>query len=272
MDDETNHPFKMISDKPRELTEDDVEKLKKQTFVSDFKKNKLENEAQKNWDKFYNRNTDKFFKDRNWSPEDVKLLCKDMDFQADLTYLEAGCGVGNMLFPLAFSYPSLKLQAFDFSKNAVEMLRKRAAEHNMDVETTVLDLSKPIEVPVFSRKANFATLIFVMSAIPPEKFATVVANMKDLMADGGSLLIRDYAINDHAMIRFGRESKVADRFYTRQDGTLAYYFELEELVELFERDGFTCSNKEYLYRRTINKEKGVNVPRAFVQARLVRNC
>ena len=34
--------------------------------VSEFKKNKLENEAKRNWDIFYKRNSTHFFKDRHW--------------------------------------------------------------------------------------------------------------------------------------------------------------------------------------------------------------
>ena len=35
-------------------------------LVSTFKQNKLESEAQKNWDLFYKRNTTNFYKDRHW--------------------------------------------------------------------------------------------------------------------------------------------------------------------------------------------------------------
>lgn len=41
-------------------------------------------------------------------------------------------------------------------------------------------------------------------------------------------MIRDYAVNDYAMIRFTRDAKLGERFYVRQDGTRAYYFYLGE--------------------------------------------
>lgn len=44
------------------LTDENKKKLEKQCLVSDFKKKKFEKEARKNWDKFYNRNRDNFFK------------------------------------------------------------------------------------------------------------------------------------------------------------------------------------------------------------------
>ena len=38
------------------------------------------------------------------------------------------------------------------------------------------------------------------------------------------MLIRDYGLYDHAMLRFAPGHKLTDNFYVRQDGTRAYYF------------------------------------------------
>ena len=52
----------------RALTDEEKLKLEKDVaLVSEFKCNKFEKEAQKNWDIFYKRNTTKFFKDRHWT-------------------------------------------------------------------------------------------------------------------------------------------------------------------------------------------------------------
>lgn len=51
----------------RALTDEEQQKLLKDTqLVSEFKQNKLEAEAKKNWDLFYKRNETNFFKDRHW--------------------------------------------------------------------------------------------------------------------------------------------------------------------------------------------------------------
>jgi methyltransferase-like protein 6 len=62
---------------PRILTEDEKIKLEKdKSFISEFKRTKLEKEAQKNWDLFYKRNSTHFFKDRHWTTREFKeLLC-----------------------------------------------------------------------------------------------------------------------------------------------------------------------------------------------------
>lgn len=38
------------------------------------------------------------------------------------------------------------------------------------------------------------------------------------------MLVRDYGLYDHAMLRFAPGHKISENFYVRQDGTRAYYF------------------------------------------------
>lgn len=47
-------------------------------LVSPFKQNKLELDAQKNWDLFYKRNTTKFFKDRHWTHREFPELTTEV--------------------------------------------------------------------------------------------------------------------------------------------------------------------------------------------------
>ena len=70
-----------------------------------------------------------------------------------------------------------------------------------------------------------------------------------------------------AMFRFGPNSKVGPRRYVRQDGTMAYFFEKEEIELLIKKCGFETVSLEYVERRTINKKEGVDVPRIFLQGK-----
>jgi len=65
----------------RILTPEEVKRLQKDTqLVSDFKRNKLEAEAKRNWDLFYKRNQTNFFKDRHWiTREFPELLQQDTE-------------------------------------------------------------------------------------------------------------------------------------------------------------------------------------------------
>lgn len=70
----------MADDAFRVLTEEEEKKMKDNSkIVSDFKQNKLEKEAQKNWDLFYKRNATNFFKDRHWTTAEFKELLFDSE-------------------------------------------------------------------------------------------------------------------------------------------------------------------------------------------------
>lgn len=61
----------------RTLTPEELDKLRTdRVLVSDFKQQKLERDAQKNWDLFYKRNTTNFFKDRHWTTREFEELKK----------------------------------------------------------------------------------------------------------------------------------------------------------------------------------------------------
>ena len=72
---ETDYPFQATASGLRELSEEEKRKLAEdKTLVSDFKQNKLEKEAQRNWDLFYKRNSVNFFKDRHWTTREFEEL------------------------------------------------------------------------------------------------------------------------------------------------------------------------------------------------------
>lgn len=71
---------------PRDLTEAEKQKLAEdETCVSDFKQNKLESEAKKNWDLFYKRNSTNFFKDRHWTTREFEELIVESRVSAPFT-------------------------------------------------------------------------------------------------------------------------------------------------------------------------------------------
>lgn len=60
---------------PRHLTQSEQLLLERdRVTLSDYKLKKLEDEAQKNWDIFYKRNTTAFYKDRHWTTREFPEL------------------------------------------------------------------------------------------------------------------------------------------------------------------------------------------------------
>ena len=115
----------------RQLTEEERVKFEADiAVVSEYKRDKFEREAKKNWDLFYKRNSTHFFKDRHWITREFPelLLAPSDSDQGDgsprkVVLLEAGCGVGNTVFPLLAENNHLFVYACDFSSKAIDLLK-----------------------------------------------------------------------------------------------------------------------------------------------------
>ncbi|XP_074651753.1 tRNA N(3)-cytidine methyltransferase METTL6-like [Tubulanus polymorphus] len=254
----------------RVLTDEEKKKLKDAKLVSEFKQNKFEVEAQKNWDLFYKRNTTKFFKDRHWTTREFMELCSTKKNNEGETnkILEVGCGVGNFIFPLLAEDTGLFFYACDFSPRAVQFVKDNslydpARCHAFQCDITEDSLSNVIQ----ECDIDIVTMIFVLSAIHPDKMTAALENVFKILKPGGMVLFRDYGLYDHAQLRFGPGHKLGENFYVRQDGTRAYYFSIEQLDSLFEGTGFTTLSSDYIHRETVNKKEGLSVERIFVQSK-----
>lgn len=260
----------------RTLTESEAAKLARDTtLLSDFKRAKLEAEAQKNWDLFYKRNETRFFKDRHWTKREFEELAGAASDRSDQTpvLLEVGCGVGNFIFPLLEENTPFFVYACDFSPRAVDFVRSHPLYDESRVKAFQCDLTRDTltdRVPECS--VDVVTMVFVLSAICPGKMSAVLENVRAVLKPGGVVLFRDYGLYDQAMLRFAPGHKIGTDFYVRQDGTRAYYFSEENLAQLFRDAGFEVESNGYVRRETVNKKEGICVPRVFVQAKFRKQC
>ncbi|XP_063054583.1 tRNA N(3)-methylcytidine methyltransferase METTL6 [Engraulis encrasicolus] len=257
----------------RVLSEQELDRLKDdRVLVSEFKQQKLEKEAQKNWDLFYKRNTTNFFKDRHWTTREFEELKACREFEAQkLVLLEAGCGVGNCIFPLLEEDRSIFVYACDFSPRAVEFVKQNSLYSPERCLAFQCDLTKDdLRDNIPAESVDVATLIFVLSAIHPDKMLQALQNLHAVLKPGGVVLFRDYGLYDHAMLRFKTGNKLGENFYVRQDGTRSYFFSKEMLASLFQDAGFESVVNEYVLRETVNKKEGLCVPRVFLQSKFRR--
>ncbi|XP_003738034.1 methyltransferase-like protein 6 [Galendromus occidentalis] len=267
-----------LGHRSRTLTAEEIEKLSddKET-VSDFKQRKLEEEAKKHWDKFYMRNETRFFKDRHWTTREFEeLLGQDFELPSKATgdqptLLEVGCGVGNMIVPLIEEGSAFRFLACDFSPRAVALLKENPMFSKGSHRAFVCDMTTSQLLEEVPRESvDIVTMIFMLSAISPEKMPTVINNVFSVLRPGGMVLFRDYGLYDQAQLRFKRGHKLRENFYARQDGTRAFYFSEEVVKSLFESAGFQTKENSYVTRSTINRKEGIDVPRIFVQSKFVK--
>lgn len=144
---------------------------------------------------------------------------------------EVGCGVGNFIFPLLEKNPKVTAYACDFSPRAVDFVKQNPKYAEGRCHAFVADITKDdltSEVPAGS--VDFASLIFVLSAIEPQHMGAVLHNIHKTLKPGGLLFFRDYGLYDFAQLRFKPGHKLQENLYVRQDGTMAYYFPLGKRV------------------------------------------
>ncbi|EDV54964.1 methyltransferase-like protein 6 [Drosophila erecta] len=267
----------------KELSAVEKQKLEEQNkrgLVPEFKANKLEIDAQRNWDIFYKRNETRFFKDRHWTTREFQELLDQEEFHEKRTLFEVGCGVGNLVFPLleeqtseegCFRNSRFFFYACDFSPRAVEFVRSNPLYNPSQISAFQCDITtQQVHEHIPANSVDICTMIFVLSAIHPQKFADVVQNLGKLLKPGGLLLFRDYGLYDMAQLRFKPGNKIAENLYVRQDGTRSYFFTEEEVSKLFEENGFEVITNAYVHRRTLNLKEGVDVPRIFLQGKFRR--
>ncbi|RNA41621.1 methyltransferase 6 [Brachionus plicatilis] len=280
---ESDVPFQNKGYMPRELSVEERNKLESDNeLVSEFKRRKFEQEAKKNWDLFYRRNKTNFFKDRYWTFREFDELNEDYSLIGESPIrklLEIGCGVGNFMYPLLNHNKSIFVYACDFSTDAINLLKSNAEYDTNRCHGFVCDITMENslrECLPQNVEIDAVTLIFVLSAIHPDKMKKAVESIAQVLRPGGIVFVRDYGMYDHSMIRFDKGHKLDEKFYVRQDGTRTFFFSLEEIENLFTKPSptghlFHKSSNEYVFRETVNVKENLRVPRVFIQSKFVRS-
>ena len=88
--------------------------------------------------------------------------------------MQAGCGVGNTVFPVLEANPEAVAYACDFSPHAVSLVQQHALHAAGRVHAFVADLTDAtLTDSVPAGTVDFCCLIFVMSAIDPSRMPQV---------------------------------------------------------------------------------------------------
>ncbi|KAK4058684.1 hypothetical protein OIO90_000128 [Microbotryomycetes sp. JL221] len=224
-------------DEQREYARQQVER-QMQTAVPVHLQQELNKQPASFWDKFYSQVKDGFFNDRAWLRNEFPELVQATQVNAGpKTIVELGCGPGNTLFPLLASNENtqLSLHGYDYSKEAVDLVKANPSFDSNIVTSDVWDLSSKAGLPatIEPGSVDIAVMIFVFSALHPDEWRQAVKNLFDMLKPGGLLLFRDYGRNDMAQLRFKANRFMQPGLYIRGDNTRVYFFERDELVDIF---------------------------------------
>ncbi|CDF41150.1 unnamed protein product [Chondrus crispus] len=255
------------------------------TGVAPFWASKYARESSKNWDKFYRRNKTNFYRHRHWTTAAATdgfacLAQPGATPDARVVLAEAGCGVANCAFPLLEKNEALHVYAFDFAPAAVRLVceadefRRYAGRCRAFVwdfcKTSVEDVPAEERGELAGGVADYVTLIFVLSAVPPDSQLAGLRHLFALLKPGGKLLFRDYATGDMAQARFANRNRIADNYFVRQDSTLSYFFEDDHLHALLTEAGFEKEEMRRVDRVITNRKEQLEMRRVFLQAIYVK--
>jgi SAM-dependent methyltransferase len=204
-------------------------------------------------------------------------ICDDKDQSSPLRVLEIGCGVGNGMFPLLDAHAQnddFFLYGCDYSRTAIELVQSdRRYDHGKkclafvhDISDSTSNLTKIIP----SHSIDIILLVFVLSAIPREKMSVVVDKIKTVLKPGGRVLFRDYGLYDLAQLRLKPQNWISGHQYRRAgDQTLMFFFELEEVTQLFAEPAWRCIEAKYDRRLLVNRKRQLTMYRVWVQAKFI---
>ncbi|KAL9230397.1 hypothetical protein vseg_005758 [Gypsophila vaccaria] len=232
--------------------------------ISPFLREKYERDAMKYWDVFYKHHQDKFFKDRHYLD---KEFGRYFTGAGGKVHLEVGCGAGNTIFPLRAMYPDVFVHACDFSQRAISLVKAHKEYTETFINAFVCDLtSDDLSKQIAPSSVDIVTMIFVLSAVSPEKMPSVMQNIRKVLKPNGLVLFRDYATGDLAQERFiCKNQKISENFYVRGDGTRAFYFSEEYLRHLFEDNGFGTEEIELCCKQVENRSRELIMNRRWIQ-------
>ncbi|GLI77314.1 hypothetical protein PoHVEF18_005603 [Penicillium ochrochloron] len=213
--------------------------------VSEFDQTRFNNDPAKWWNNFYKNNTANFFKDRKWLRQEFPVLADVTQKEAGpKVVLEVGAGAGNTAFPLIRHNENeyLKVHACDFSKYAVQVMRESEEYNTKYMVADVWDVAaEPTETEdslppgLGEGSVDVVVLIFIFSALNPDQWNRALRNIWRVLKPGGCVLFRDYGRGDLAQVRFKKGRYMSENFYIRGDGTRVYFFDMEELRQIWSR-------------------------------------
>jgi tRNAThr (cytosine32-N3)-methyltransferase len=198
-----------------------------------------------------------------------------------ITLLEVGAGAGNTAFPILAQNqnPDLKIHACDFSKKAVEVIRENEAYVSNIIQADVWDAAGQDLPPGLEEgSVDIVVMIFIFSALSPSQWKQAVHNIYRVLKPGGEVLFRDYGRGDLAQVRFKKGRYLEENFYIRGDGTRVYFFERDELVDIWtsrnpdgsdvaDEVGFEIVDLGVDRRLLVNRAKQLKMYRCWMQGR-----
>lgn len=222
--------------------------------------------AQSDWELFYQAHpTARFFKERRYLLLEFPCLAPPSQLRH---VVEIGAGCGSSLLPILRAQPEARATACDVSSTCLDQLNAAVKLLGMEPErcsTFVADGTDPaLGVKLAGSDADAVLVMFTLSAVMPEGMLVMMRNAAAALKPGGLLCIRDHALYDMVQLRIPAQQCIGKHLFRRGDGTLAYFYTVEELSGLAKAAGLEVLECSYVCVINRNRKTGQELRRAFV--------
>ena len=243
--------------------------------------------AASRWDIFYTKNGAGAYKPRHFIVQAFPVL------STCATVVDIGCGAGANVWPLlsktdvrrvfatdvapaalaalaahpdaaeAVGSGKLTLFLWDFSTNKppLPLPRPPVPQARIDAESSWRVQSLPV-----IGMAEAVLLTFTASAMHPRDHADAFRSAAAMLAVGGRLLFRDHGARDLAQLRAVDAAILLPSLNERGDGTLAYFFTLDEVRKHLSDAGLVVEELSHACVTNNNRKTGAKMRRVFVHA------
>jgi len=164
-------------------------------------------------------------------PYRVKGALLTQNLKAGATVLDMGSGRGYWAFELAKL--GFKVIGIDYLKGVVEKANKEVVDRSLEGQVRFME-ADGLDIPFADHSFDAANDFGLLQHFKPEDFVAYETEIARVVRSGGYFLLTVLSKETRSFLKFSPKGSPEHRF--ESDGTSYYFFDFEEIRQLFVKD------------------------------------